>query len=604
MKRFTFIIFILLILTGCERTFSFFSREQTETGDKKYQYSAPWDKEMYERFYTRMQRPEDLEAVGRIKGGIVPHHLLAGHIDAAFFDNLTAQDPSTVVLLGPNHFGRGFGSTISTLQDWKTPFGLVETDTKLTKKLVDQNLVVINEEVIKEEHSLYSIIPFISISIPKAKILPLALQNNMNDAEMNDFVAGLVEILPKDAVIVSSIDFSHYQTLPVADFHDELSMGVIKSFDYERLSELEIDSTSSLYILMKLMEHYGTQHVAYEQHFNSAILAGAPDAKLTTSYYSPYFTNGPPETRQVATVLHFGDIMLDRNVKNRIDKYGTDHVLGGLAGDELRFFKGMDIVAANLEGPFADWRRETSKEIAFRFDPALIPVLKKYNFSLFSIANNHTLDMGWDGFEESKQNLSKEGIEFYGHQLRLSREDSLLNKEVGGIKFGFIGIDQTILPHSTEDIEKLILESEEENDYTIVNVHWGAEYALLKSNVWQQNLAHAMVDAGADVVVGHHPHVIQEIEVYKDRPIFYSLGNFIFDQYFSVPTQQGLGVGLVFHDTQGISAYIFPIESVDSRDNLIEYSQAKVLLDQLVAASRLGGYNIEDFKLDILFTKN
>ena len=114
------------------------------------------------------------------------------------------------------------------------------------------------------------------------------------------------------------------------------------------------------------------------------------------------------------------------------------------------------------------------------------------------------------------------------------------------------------------------------------------------------NMPSARVDAGAKIVVGHHPHVIQEIEVYKDRPIFYSLGNFIFDQYFSTPTQQGLGIGLVFHDTERVSAYIFPIESIDSQNNLMEYEESKAAINQLVAASRLGGYNIEDFKLDIL----
>jgi len=601
MKKILFIIFVLFILTGCERTVTFFNQEQLNEENREYQYSAPWDKEMYEKFYIHIQDPVSADIAGKVKGGIVPHHLLAGHIDAAFFDNLTSQDPSTIVLLGPNHFGRGYGSVISTLQDWKTPFGTVETDVDLIKQLVNKNLVIIDEKVIKEEHSLYSIIPFINISIPDAKVLPLALRNNMSHEEMDNFVNGLVEILSKDAVIISSIDFSHYQILPVANFHDELSIGVIKSFDYDRLDKLEIDSIPSLYLLMKLMEYYKAQHISYEQHSNSAILVHAPDEELTTSYYSPYFMQGRPDKERVATILHFGDMMLDRNVKNRIDIYGEDHVLGELAGRENRFFSGMDIITANLEGPFANWRRDTSKEIAFRFDPVLIPMLKKYNFSLFTLANNHTLDMGWDAFEESKQNLSEAEIEFYGNQLRLSEEKSLISKEIGGLKFGFIGIDQTILPHSVEDIENLILESEKENDYTIVNVHWGAEYALLKSNVWQQNLAHAMIDAGADVVVGHHPHVIQEMEIYKDRPIFYSLGNFVFDQYFSTPTQQGLGIGLAFHDTLGISAYVFPIQSDNSQNNLMEYEKSKGLMNQLVAASRLGGYTIEDLKLDILF---
>ncbi|HAT03959.1 MAG TPA: AmmeMemoRadiSam system protein B [Candidatus Magasanikbacteria bacterium] len=572
------------------------SRENTP-----YQYSAPWDKVLYEGFYTRMQGPNNPNSTGEIKGGVVPHHLLAGHMAAAFFDNLAPQNPSTIIIIGPNHFGRGVADVISTLRDWKTPFGDVETDTSLVEKLVSNNIVVVDEETIKEEHSLYSTIPFIRHSLPNAKVVPLALRNDIATEKMDELIAILAQEMPKDAVIISSIDFSHYQTLPVANFHDELSMGVIKSFDYDRLEDLEIDSVPSLYVLMKLMEHFKAQHISYEEHSNSAIVADTPDEKLTTSYYIPYFTYGDPTNKRVASILHFGDMMLDRNVKKRIDMYGTDHVLGQLAGEELRFFKGMDVIGANLEGPFADSRRDTTKEIAFRFDPALIPMLQKYNLSLFTIANNHTLDMGWQGFEESKKNLSDAGIEYYGHELRVTQEDSVLYKEIGGLKFGFIGVDDTILKLDVSIIKQLIEESEKNNDYTIVNIHWGAEYGVLNSNARQQYLAHEMIDAGADVIIGNHPHVVQEIEMYHDRPIFYSLGNFIFDQYFSIPTQQTIGVGLVFQDTDSLNIHIFPIEAEDSRNQLMDHEASRAFLKQLVASSRLGDYTMDNNTLHISF---
>jgi poly-gamma-glutamate synthesis protein (capsule biosynthesis protein) len=294
--------------------------------------------------------------------------------------------------------------------------------------------------------------------------------------------------------------------------------------------------------------------------------------------------------------------MLDRNVKKRIEENNSDYVLEKLAGQENRFFQGMDIVSANLEGPFANSRRATTKSIAFRFDPALIPMLKKYNFSLLDLANNHALDMSREAFEESKTNLKNAGIDFYGIGYGIS-DDAYFAKEVGGVILSFVGVDDTLTPVNEEKLLSLIKKGEAESEFTVVNIHWGAEYATLKSNSRQQDLAHQMIDAGADLIIGHHPHVIQEMEIYHNRPIFYSLGNFIFDQYFSVDTQQGLSVGSVFsineQGQKGISLYVYPVESANSQQGLMSSERANIFMANFIDKSRIKGYNLANFKLKI-----
>ena len=117
----------------------------------------------------------------------------------------------------------------------------------------------------------------------------------------------------------------------------------------------------------------------------------------------------------------------------------------------------------------------------------------------------------------------------------------------------------------------------------IVLIHWGTEYSL-KSSPAQQSLAHQLIDAGADLIIGHHPHVVQDIEQYNDKLIFYSLGNFIFDQYFSNEVQQGLLVGLEFQDKQLVFD-LLPIQSKLSQPFLMEGNIRETFLKRLAGRS-------------------
>ena len=120
-------------------------------------------------------------------------------------------------------------------------------------------------------------------------------------------------------------------------------------------------------------------------------------------------------------------------------------------------------------------------------------------------------------------------------------------------------------------------------DWVIVSIHWGEEYDQYV-NTAQQNLAHALIDRGADAIVGHHPHVVQGVEVYKNKPIFYSLGNFIFDQYFSVETQQGLAVSLEFSD-DGVAYALQPFKAAAGRITLLAGQEKQDFLDEVMKKS-------------------
>mgnify|MGYP000232600171 CR=1 FL=1 len=174
--------------------------------------------------------------------------------------------------------------------------------------------------------------------------------------------------------------------------------------------------------------------------------------------------------------------------------------------------------------------------------------------------------------------LDQGGIEYYGTQYGLG-DESVLIKEIGNKKVGFIGINDTNYPLDSSKVVGLIKNIENKADHIIVNIHWGQEYEL-EAHARQKFLAYEMVDAGADVIIGHHPHVIQEVEVYKNKPIFYSLGNFVFDQYFSKETQEGLAVGVVLKQDE-ILLYLFPLISEKSMVRHMGFGKVRILFDRV-----------------------
>ena len=563
-------------------------------------HSTPLSQEIFDNFYTKLQEPTTDIA---IKGAIVPHHLLAGFMPASVFDYLSKQKPSVIVLFGPNHFSTGKGKFIASGRDYETLYGTVKVQKELLNKMVAANEITIDEQAIEDEHSIFNIMPFIAKSLPNTKVLSFMVGGGLNTQTLDKMAVDLKNILPDDAVIVASVDFSHYQTLASSNFHDEITIPVLKAFDFARYPQLEVDSYGSLYLHSRLMQSYGTQKIVFDLHSNAAELTNNLGLNSGTSHYAPFYVQGEPEKIKTSGILNFGDLMLDRNVKKQIDANGNNYPFKKLAGEEDRFFMGMDAVECNLEGSFANKRRPTSKSIAFRFDPALIPTLKKYNFNLFNLANNHSFDMGVDGFKESQINLKNAGISYYGQQYKIN-DDNLLVKQIGDFKFGLIGLDDTINKVDTLKVKNLIQKAKDQGaEIIMVNIHWGDEYKPL-SNTRQRQLGHTLIDLGVDVIIGHHPHVVEEMEIYNNHPIFYSLGNFVFDQYFSVPTQQELGIGLVFkeeNNQKSVSAFVFPLESIKSQIQQMSFERATKYFDAWTAKSRLGDNQFNNFNLKINF---
>lgn len=282
-------------------------------------------------------------------------------------------------------------------------------------------------------------------------------------------------------------------------------------------------------------------------------------------------------------IFFAGDMMFDRGVEDLMLKTSFTYPVELIKELLVKF----DFAVGNLEGPINENPKQFPDDGLYRFsfDKRIIESLKAGKFASVSLANNHTNNMGDKGLEETKNILKEEKIGYFGDP-RDCDADYIYQKD--GITF--YGVNVTFPNNcSNKEIAEWIEGTKFYNpeSFFVVLVHWGVEYEPVNSKQ-QKELAHMMIDSGADLVIGGHPHVVENIEKYNGKLIFYSLGNFIFDQYFSPETQQGLGIGLEIYPDKKIYD-LYPIKNIKNNElaqpKLMEEGEKKTFLEALAKKS-------------------
>ncbi len=236
--------------------------------------------------------------------------------------------------------------------------------------------------------------------------------------------------------------------------------------------------------------------------------------------------------------------MLDRSVGEKIDRKGSAYIIEQVAAK----LKQADITFGNLECPLSTVGPHAPREhLIFRADPETVQVLVLGGFDIVSLANNHTLNAGRAGLLQTLQHLEEAGIAYVGAAKEKSEGSRPTFIEANGLNIGFLAYTDLNFAHGSyskvdkdlSNIESQIVAAKNNCDLLAVSYHWGTEYHRHPS-ARQIQVAHTSIDAGADVVLGHHPHVLAGVEIYKQRPILYSMGNFIFDQRAGERMESGL----------------------------------------------------------------
>lgn len=264
------------------------------------------------------------------------------------------------------------------------------------------------------------------------------------------------------------------------------------------------------------------------------------------------------EKKESLSICFTGDVLLDRGVRQEIEKKGS---LDSLFLGVQTLFKESDAVVINLECPLTNKVSPINKKYIFRGNAEWCKELKSNGVTHTALANNHTIDQGREGLIDTYHNLSNSDLVTigYGENQYQACEPQIVKK--GNIKVAlfnsvlvplenWVCLDDEpgICQASIDEISNRIIDFKQNNSssYVVVMLHWGAEYHLT-SDLIQRKEARKLIDSGANAIIGHHPHVIQEEEIYKECPIFYSLGNFIFDQT-KPHTDEALVVNLIFNN--------------------------------------------------------
>lgn len=257
-------------------------------------------------------------------------------------------------------------------------------------------------------------------------------------------------------------------------------------------------------------------------------------------FVTPVFSWGKAKDQHAERegMLFVGDVMLGRRVETLMNMHGVEYPFQ----KSTELLQKYALTIGNFEAPIPS-EHVQAPDFTFRFSVKgeYLDSVKKSGFDVLSLANNHTLDYGTEGLVNTFTTCVTYEIVCIGDPRKSLYDTHIFS--VGTKKIGITAFQTVSGPPIRSLLEESIKSMESVSDVQIAYVHWGEEYATTHS-LREEELAKFLIDSGIDIVVGHHPHVVQDIGVYKGKPIFYSLGNFIFDQYFSTDVEEGIGLAL------------------------------------------------------------
>ncbi len=369
------------------------------------------------------------------------------------------------------------------------------------------------------------------------------------------------------------VDIETLITLELGDLPDPATLEGRFSIYPEIPGQLTVDGSSILFIPSMPLD-YHTRYLVTVTEGVRSLLGHVVEEAFTLEFTT--------KSRPPLKIYAVGDIMLDQLTNQRLKEYDPAYPF-----DRVRdILRQGDVVFGNLESPISQ-RGEAlpGKRYAFRAAPFAVESLVDGGVNMVSLANNHIMDYGPEAMEDTLDILTEHGIHHAGAGRNMDAAHAGTIMEVKGYKVGLLAYtDDFAVParyrslwqageaeggaaliHDRERIREDILRLRPETDVLLVSFHWGREYTY-KITQEQRQLAYLAVDAGADMVLGHHPHVPQGVEIYRGKPIAYSLSNFVFYPFKSYPeTQDTFILGAEFSQGDIISVSLLPLRGGNSQ---------------------------------------
>jgi poly-gamma-glutamate synthesis protein (capsule biosynthesis protein) len=507
---------------------------------------------------TKELTPLVADAVGDLKksrvesgkdiyAGITSHHLpTAAEFIGEFYRELwnTGGPRDTFVIIGPDHDEKCKSAIAITGLPYRTPFGTLQPDKNILSALKAEKRIKQHDKCFQKEHSIGVQAFFISYLYPRARIVPILISSTATQDDIAR-IKNLLLPFQNNAVMIGSFDFSHYFSYQTAQDLDAESERMIQDGNGSGFSFRHIDSPAGAQTVLALAKESGRRDARILGRKNSFDFTG--QGNNTTGYINAVFsqTQIPKDAVKLVCV---GDIMISRNVGKALAQKKNWRLP---FQDGAAVLQNADILFGNLESPISLRGKNMGSIYSFRADPRAWNGLVYAGFDALSIANNHIGDWGRDAMDDTIHGLIKNNIQPIGGGM--SEQDAHAARVffAHGESFGFLGYTAIgsqpweakkntsgIAIYDKKRMVRDIIRAKKSAQTIVVSFHFGDEYKKY-SNRFQQDAAHAAIDAGAMLVIGHHPHVVEETEIYRNGLIVYSLGNFVFDQFFSEETQQG-----------------------------------------------------------------
>lgn len=302
-------------------------------------------------------------------------------------------------------------------------------------------------------------------------------------------------------------------------------------------------------------------------------------------------------------ILVGGDILLDRGVDKYLEKNGFDYPYNNIR-DEIQK---SHIAFANLECPLTGRGKPALKrpELIFRGSTENASALKAAGFDVLNLANNHTMDQGREGLMDTIELLESSGLRVLGagSSRYEARKPVFIEKE--STRIGFLGyndfppegyiVDEDKADVARPDIKTLgeeVKAAREQCDFLVVSFHWGKEFDRYPGER-QREMAHTAIDSGAGIVIGHHPHILQNVEEYEGKLIFYSLGNFVFDRQLHEGTDETVMLDMAVADGDCSEVRVIPVKIEECRPVIMHGQEAEDVLGRYRDLSEGYGAGLE-----------
>jgi len=485
-----------------------------------------------------------------ISGALIPYQ--ASEEQTVFFTRLKEKfTPTMIVLTLPLADGAETLPIIFNTED--------SAPNNLTAALTVKGLAASSSATLDEPAT--SILSNLAGVFPDAQVLPLALPNSSTKSQLEDLANELESLCPRCLLVVAD-NLSASPSPQLASLHNQLALDTLSTQDTELLlKKAETQSPPSLALLSLWSRKRQT---------NQFLL----DDNEKRGWFQ---TGGQKTVLDSVSFIIGGDAFFDRMIAHTHHEHGLWRAFAKIGE---RIFWGTDAGIINLEGPISPTPVAidiSPNNMSFNFLPEATAALQYLKINGASLANNHTNNAGQTVLENTRQVLQTAGISPFGGPA-----DSSVDKTASfpgrGLTLHLIGVNILAgTPDLTEQIRQI---KTDPASRLIIFPHWGAEYQP-KHGSSQQRLAHQWIDAGADMIIGSHSHVIQDMEIYQNRPIIYSLGNLLFDQTFSKETQQGILVAGEF-SANSLTIFVLSHETVKYQPRLMSQEKSAAIIATLI----------------------